>query len=227
MFRFRLMGAAVVLLAATLTAQAHFVFILPDAKDATKAIVVFSDELGVDDAVTMDKIGGLKLQVKDAGGKLTDAKTETEKHSLNVSVPGSGSRVVFGSVPYGVMQKGDAKPYLLSYHPKAIVGEIPADGGKVGGTNPELVPVATGGKVKFLFLSGGKAVADAEATVLLPDGKKEKTKTDSQGFTKEFAGAGRYGVWVRVTEAKAGELNGKKYEEARHYATLVVDISAK
>ena len=188
---------------------------------------MFSDDLNVDDAVTMDKVGGLKLQVKDAGGKLTDAKIEKEKHNLSVSVPSSGSRIVFGSVPYGVMQKGDAKPYLLSYHPKAIVGEIPADGGKLGGMIPELVPVAAGGKVKFLFLSGGKAVTDAEATVLLPDGKKEKTKTDSQGFTKEFTGAGRYGVWVLVTEAKGGEHDGKKYEETRHYATLVVDVPAK
>ena len=224
---FRFMGAAVILVAASLTAQAHFLFIVADAKDAAKAIVVFSDDLNVDEAVTMDKVGGLKLQVKDSGGKLTDAKIEKDKHNLNVSVPGSGSRIVFGSTPYGVMQKGDAKPYLLSYHPKAIVGEIPADGGKLGGTTPDLVPVATGGKVKFLFLSGGKAVVDAEATVLLPDGKREKTKTDSQGFTKEFAGAGRYGVWVRVTEAKAGEHDGKKYEEARHYATLVVDVPAK
>ena len=221
------MGAAIVLVAASLTAQAHFLFIVADAEDAAKAIVVFSDDLTVDDAVTMDKVGGLKLQVKDSGGKLTEAKIEKDEHNLNVSVPGSGSRIVFGSVPYGVMQKGDAKPYLLSYHPKAIIGAIPADGGKLGGTTPELVPVAAGGNVKFLFLSSGKVVADAEATVILPDGKKEKTKTDSQGFTKEFAGGGRYGVWVRVTEVKAGEHNAKKYEEARHYATLVVDVPGK
>jgi len=149
---FRFMGAAIVLIGATISAQAHFVFVVPDAKDAGKAIVVFSDDLNVDDALTMDKVGGLKLQVKDTGGKLTDAKIEKEKHNLNVSVPGSGSRVVFGSTPYGVMAKGDAKPYLLSYHPKAIIGEIPADGGKLGGTTPELVPVVAGGKVKFLFV---------------------------------------------------------------------------
>lgn len=223
----RFVGSVAVLAAAVVTAQAHFVFVIPDAKDAGKALVVLSEELGVDDAVTMDKISGLKLQVRDAGGKATDAKVEAGKHSMAVTVPGTGSRVVFGSVNYGVMQKGDAKPYLLAYHPKAVVGEIPADGGKVGGAAPELVPVAADGKVKFVFLVGGKPTGDTEVNVMLPDGKKEKVKTDSQGQTKEFAGAGRYGAWAKAAEAKAGELDGKKYEEARHYATLVVDVGAK
>ena len=88
---FRFLGAAIVLVAASLTAQAHFLFIVADAEDAAKAIVVFSDDLSVDDAVTMDKVGGLKLQVKDSGGKLTEAKIEKDEHNLNVSVPGSSA----------------------------------------------------------------------------------------------------------------------------------------
>jgi hypothetical protein len=132
-------------------------------------------------------------------------------------------------VNYGVMQKGDAKPYLLAYHPRAVVGTIPANGGKVDSLPAQLIPVAAGGKVKFQFVStGGKPIADAEATVLLPEaGKKEKAKTDKDGFTKEFTGAGRYGVWVKYTDPTPGELDGKKYDEARHYATLVVDVPAK
>jgi uncharacterized GH25 family protein len=223
----RFVSAALFLAAATAAAQAHFVFVIPDAKDPGEALVVFSDDLGVDDAVTMEKISGLKLQVRDAGGKATDAKLDVGKHSIAVAVPGTGPRVVFGSVNYGVMQKGDAKPYLLAYHPKAVVGEVPADGGKVGGAAPELVPVAAGGKVKFLFLVAGKPTGDAEVTVMLPDGKKEKVRTDSQGLTPEFTGAGRYGAWTRTTEARAGEHGGKKYDEARHYATLVVDVGGK
>jgi len=224
---FRTLGVVLGLLAASVAAHAHFLFIVPDAKDAAKALVVFSDDLDADEAVTMDKVAGLKLKVKDATGKVTEATFEKDKHSFKVSVPGSGARIAFGTVPYGVMQKGDAKPYLLAYHPKAVLGAIPANGGKLGDIPAELVAIATDGKVKFQLFGLGKPVADAEATVILPDGKKEKAKTDKDGFTKEFAGAGRYGVWVRFTEAKAGELDGKKYDEARHYATLVVDIAAK
>ena len=204
-------------------------FILPDAKDPAKAVVVLSDELDIDTDVTTEKIAKIKLKVQDATGKPTDIAFTTEKHCLKVEVPGTGSRVVFGSVNYGVMQKGDAKPYLLAYHPKAVVGAIPAGGGKVDAKPAQLIPVAAGGKVKFQLVSaGGKPVADAEATVILPEaGKKEKSKTDKDGFTKEFTGAGRYGVWVKHTDPAPGELDGKKYDEARHYATLVVDVPAK
>jgi uncharacterized GH25 family protein len=221
----RTLGAFAVLALAALTARAHFVFVVPDPKDPAKAVVVFSEELEPDEAVTMDKLAGLKLQAREADGKPTDATFTKGKHSFAVAVPGSGSRVVSGSVNYGVLQKGDAKPFLLVYHPKAIVGAVPADGGKGTVAAAEVVPAVAGGKVKFRLLAGGKP--DAEATVLLPDGAKEKAKTDKDGFTKEFAGAGRYGVWVRYTEAKAGELDGKKYEEVRHYPTLVLDVPAK
>jgi uncharacterized GH25 family protein len=69
------------------------------------------------------------------------------------------------------------------------------------------------------------AVADSEGSVLLPDGKKEKLKTDKDGYTAAFEGSGRYAVWLRHVETKAGEHDGKKYEEVRHYATLVVDVA--
>jgi uncharacterized GH25 family protein len=225
---FRVLGAVAVLAIVTFAARAHFVFVVPDPKDPARAVVVFSEDLDVDEDMTVDKIAGLKLQVKDEAGKLSDVTFEKEKHSLKVTVPGSGSRVVFGSVPYGVMQKGDAKPYLLVYHPKAIVGAIPSVGGKFGVASPaELIPAIAGGKVKFQLLAGGKPVVDVEATVILPGGKKEKAKTDKEGFTREFDGAGRYGVWVRYIEGKSGEHDGKKYDEIRHYPTLVVDVPMK
>jgi uncharacterized GH25 family protein len=223
----RTLTASALLLLCTLTAHAHFVFVVPDANNAAKAVVVFSDDLAPDEAVTMEKIAALKLRVKDAAGKVTDATFKTDKHSFAVTLPGTGARVVYGSVPYGVMQKGDAKPFLLAYHPKAVVGPIPADGGKLGDAAAELVPLASAGKVKFRLLAAGKPVADAEATVIRPDGKRDKVKTDKDGTTPEFAGAGWYGVWVRVTEARSGEHDGKKYEEVRHYPTLVVDVPGK
>ena len=219
----RTLGSLAVLTLAALTARAHFVFIVPDAKDPAKAVVVFGEELEPDEAVTMEKVAGLKLKVRGADGKAADATFTKGNHSFAEAVPGGGPRVVAGSVNYGVMQKGDAKPFLLVYHPKAVVGGVPADGGAAAGP-AELVPTVAAGKVKFRLLAGGKPVADAEATVLLPGGEKEKAKTDKDGYTKEFAGAGRYGVWARYVEAKAGELDGKKYEEVRHYPTLVLDV---
>ena len=53
---------------------------------------------------------------------------------------------------------------------------------------------------------------------------KEKVKTDKDGYTQAFEKTGRYAAYFKFNEAKSGEHDGKKYEEVRHYATLVVDL---
>jgi hypothetical protein len=88
----------------------------------------------------------------------------------------------------------------------------------------EIAVVGAAGKARFQVLHNGKAAADAETTVLVPGGARKALKTDKDGLTPEFAETGRYGVFARVTDAKAGEFAGKAYSEARHYATLVVDV---
>ena len=164
MFRaamFRAALAATVALGAITVARAHFVFVVPDLKDPAKAVVVFSEDLEPDEHVTADKMATLKLTCRDAAGKDTAVEHKAGKHELTAALPGSGPRVVFGSLNYGVMQKGDAKPYLLAYHPKALVGAVPADKQVLGAkaVPAEVIPVVTGGEVRFKFLQAGKPVA--------------------------------------------------------------------
>ena len=124
------------------------------------------------------------------------------------------------------MQKGEGKPYLLAYHPKAVLGAVVSEKTAVGEKTPaEILPVQKGSKVRFKFESAGKPIADAELNIMKPDNTKAKLKTDKDGLTEELDGAGRYGVWARHFVNKSGELAGKKYEEVRNYATLVVDVS--
>ncbi len=222
----RTTGAVALLAAAALTAHAHFVFVVPDSKNPAKAVVVFSEDLEADENVTMDKVSGLKLTCRDGAGKETAVEHKAGKHELAATVPGTGPRMVFGSVHYGVLQKGDAKPYLLAYHPKAIIGAVPADKVVVGEKvlPVELVPVASGSGVRFRFLAAGRPVADAEVTILKPDGGKTKSKTNVDGLTEAFSEKGRYGAWAKTVIAGAGEHGGKKYDETRHYATLVTEF---
>ncbi|MBP3956063.1 DUF4198 domain-containing protein [Gemmata sp. G18] len=226
---FRTTGAAVFFAAAALTAHAHFVFVVPDPKDPTMAVVVFSDDLDTDENVGTEKLATLKLTSRDGAGAEAPVAHTANKHDLSAKVPGTGPRVVFGTLTYGVMQKGDAKPYLLAYHPKAVIGTVAADklvlGEKV--LPVELVPVAAGADVKFKFLSAGKPVAGAEVTVIKPDGGKDKAKTDKDGLTQAYPAKGRYGAWAKDSVAKPGELGGKKFDEARHYATLVTEFPSK
>ena len=89
----------------------------------------------------------------------------------------------------------------------------------------EIVPVVDGTKVKFQVLAKKASRWPTwKSSLLLPGDKKEKVKTDKDGYTKAFDGAGRYGAWARHVEATAGEAGGKKFEEVRHYATVVVDV---
>lgn len=220
MFRLLLSACAAGFLAAS--AAAHFVFILP-AKDSTGVSVVMSDELAIDADVGVEKITALKLTCRDAAGKETPVELKAVKHELTGPLPGTGPRVVFGSVPYGVMTGKDSKSYLLVYHPKAVVGTVAADRQTVGSKLPvELTPVASGTEFAFVLTAGDKPLSDVEVTVLKPNGESAKVKTDKAGKTPSFPTTGRYGAWARHADPKAGEHDGKKYDETRHYATLVV-----
>lgn len=218
-FLFSLVAAAVV----AATAQAHFVYVVP-AKDAKAATVVFSDSLEPDEDVPIAKVAALKLTAR-AGGKDVAAEHKTAEHSLAVTLP-ADCTLIYGTVTYGLY--GKDKPGLLVYHPKAVFGGATGKEATAGEKAvAEVVPVADGGKVKFQFLVGGKPAAEAEGSVTLPDGKKEKVKTDKDGFTAAFDAAGRYAVYLKHVEAKADEHDGKKYEQVTHYATLVADTPAK
>ena len=218
-----------VLIALTLSltaaaAHGHFVFVVPSA-DGTTAQVVFSDSLAPDENVDVGKIAGTKLFVRDAAGKDTVAAWKKGAHCLDVAVAVKEPRLVYGHTDYGVLQRGSARPFLLQYYPKAILGAA-TSAAKVGDALPaEVVPLADGGKVRFLVLSRGKPAAGAEVNVLLPGGNGwKKMTTDKEGRTGPVGVNGRVGVWARVAEATAGERDGKKYEEVRRYATLVADF---
>lgn len=219
---YRMFGAAVVGLFAVAAANAHFTFVVPEP-DGASVKVIFSDDLKPDTNVNVEKIGGTKLTLRDAAGKDTPLELKKGDGCYTATLPGSGPRVVFGTTEFGVSQKGDAKAFLLVYHPKALVGDVPAKAAAVG-ARLEVVPAGEPGKPRFRVVADGKPAAEAEVTVMVPGSMKQMVKTDKDGLTPAFAAAGRYGVFARWTEAKPGEHAGKKYEEVRHYATLVADV---
>jgi uncharacterized GH25 family protein len=200
---------------------AHFVYVIP-AKDGKTVTVVFSDSLDPDEGVPIEKIASLKLTCL-SNGQETAVACKTGKHELTATVA-PDTKVAFGTVTYGLMTRGE-KPNLLIYHPKAVLGDLSEKEATIGAKPPlEVVPVTADGKTKFRLLAVGKPVADAEGSLLMPDGKKEKLKTNKDGYTAAFAGSGRFAVWMRHTDAKAGIYDGKKYDEVKHYATLVCDV---
>jgi uncharacterized GH25 family protein len=217
-------SALIVLLAGSSLAEAHFPFILPDEKGSS-AKVVFSDTLETDANVNIEKLANTKMMIRDARGKESVAEWKKGEGFYSLAVPGSGNRVVYGVTDYGVLQKGDAKPFKLTYFSKAVIGLATAKEAVIGNQPLEVVAIGGGKKVKFRVLAAGKPLVESEVTVILPDGAKKSSITNKDGETPEYEGAGRYGVYAKQILAKPGEHAGKKYDEVRNYATLVCDIS--
>lgn len=214
-----------VLSLALAAAQAHFVFVVPE-KDGKSISVVFSDDLSPDEKVSIDKIAGLKLTGRFGDGKSAPVEWKKAEHSLTATLGTSEPRVVYGTIDYGVLAKGDTKPYLLKYHPKAVFAGATEKQATIGDAPLEIVPVL-GAKPIFRVLAAGKPAAEVEVNVIGPDGNKKKHTTDKDGATPTIEGTGRFGAYAKWNETKKGELDGKAYEEVRHYATLVVDVATK
>ena len=219
---YRMIGALAVGLFAVGAASGHFPFVVPgDGGESAK--VVFSDSLEPDTNVNIEKIANTKLTLRDAGGKEMPLEWKKGDGFYAVNVPGRGDRVIYGVTDYGVLQKGDAKPFKLMYYPKATIGGVAKPIGEKLAL--EVVADAAQGKVRFQVLAAGKAVAESEVSVMLPGGEKKAAKTDKEGYTPAFEGVGRFAVYAKHVDAKPGEHAGKKYDETRSYATLVCDVA--
>jgi uncharacterized GH25 family protein len=218
----RLLLSVVAAVACTAFSHAHMVYVVP-AKDGQSVTVVFSDSLDPDEKVKMDKVGGLKLVAR-IDGKDAPLACEKADHSFTAKLTKTPT-MMFGTATYGLLSMSE-KPTLLVYHPKAVFPGAGVKSGMIGADAAlEIVPVTEAGKTRFQLLAKGKPVADAEGSVMLPDGTKEKVKTDKDGYTAAFEKTGRFAAYLKLSEVKAGEHDGKKYEEVRHYATLVVDVA--
>ena len=206
-------------------AHAHFVFVVPDAT-GNSAKAVFSEDLEPDAAVDIAGIAPTKLYVRATGQGDAPIEWKKGEHEFTFTIPGSGQRTVFGTTNYGVMQRGATKPFLLQYHPKSLIGDFGTFQPLGDAVPVEVIPEKTNGAIRFAVLARGKPLANADATILVPGEKAKKVKTDDKGHTPEFKATGQYGVWARFAEPTAGEHGGKKYEEIRHYATLVVTFGS-
>lgn len=205
-------------------AQAHFVFILPDTSNGGR--VVFSDAPEPDDRVDVTKLKDTKLTLVSEDGTKVDLswKLDEKGSCYTITIPGSGTRHVLGTTDYGVLKRGDAEPFWLKYHSKAIFGPIPANAKQVAleGTPVEIVPVVEGEKIRFRAFRDGKPYSKATMRIHLPNEEKAvSVTTDEMGLSPAYESSGTYAVMSFATQEKSGVHVGQKYTEVRDYATLV------
>lgn len=207
-------------------ASAHFVFVVPD-EDGRTARVVMSETLEPDDRVDSGMLDGLKLSIRDMTGKTTDlAIGPVKDNALTLQLPGHDTRVIQGKIDLGFMQRGRSAPHVLIYHPKTIVGDA-FDAAATIINHPviELIPVGKPGAVRFQLNIQGKPAPKTQVVVVLPDGTEKRVVTGDDGRTDAFEQYGNYGVWARYWDETPGQRDGKKYEQVRHYATLVATVN--
>ncbi|MGB7160531.1 MAG: kelch repeat-containing protein [Tepidisphaeraceae bacterium] len=222
----RIYTAVLLLLAAAHHASAHFVFVVPDPNGST-AKVYFSEDLKPDEDVDVELLRNAKLTLSGAGRHGAPLELTKSGSAFVTPLPGSGLRVVTGVLDLGVMQRGKSKPHVLIYHPRTVIGDpFNAHAAPHGDAIVEIAPQRDGEQLRFQVLVDGKPKPDAEVTVIHPGGTEQVTKTDAAGVTPAFAKPGRYGAWARHWIPEPGERDGKKYDEIRHYATLVIDFAA-
>ncbi|MFN4259582.1 MAG: DUF3386 family protein [Gemmataceae bacterium] len=212
------------LLAWAATAHGHFIWIVPDAPQKT-AEVYFSEGLEPDAPALLDKIAHTTLILRTAEGKDVPLRSAKGAACLRLELPGTGPRCVGGICQYGVIQRGPGEPFLLNYYPKAILGSAQA---KPWGRVPlEIVPFRDGELCCFQVLWRDQPLAEAEVTILGPDGAKlDKQETNQNGiFPLGSDQPGLYGLRVGHVENKEGMANGQAYRQVRHYATLVFALA--
>jgi hypothetical protein len=215
--------AAVIGLAAA-AAHAHFVFVVPD-DDGTHGRVILSEDLEADDDVDAALVDDVALVTRDGSGHEAAVALEIVDGRRRVRLPAADG-VVCGSLVHGVVRRGAAGAFLLVYLPKTVVGLPFGSAVRIGEAAPaELVPSGSPAALRLQLLARGRPVADAEVTMILPDGSRKVVVTDADGRTPAFTTPGRYGAWARVAEATPGEHDGEAYAEIRRYPTLVVDLA--
>lgn len=215
--------------------RAHFIWLVPAQPAGPEVRVLFSDNLEPDQILRrrMERLGGTEFWVCDAAGRvspLTLRGGDDRSGALNVA--GEGFRVVGGRSRWGVhvlRERGETTPFLIYYYPKLILGEAKAAGGDRGWDllTAEIVARREKDGLYFRVLYKGRPAPKAELRVLPPGEKKPVGyRTDDGGECKvPLKGAGTYAVWTMAgMEPTPGEHEGQKYDEVRHYATLVLTV---
>jgi uncharacterized GH25 family protein len=230
------LGIVFLLLAAAAPARAHFVWLLPTEPGAKEPGVrlVFSDTLKPDRPELLKKVAHTKLFARDQDGTEVPVKAVEGADALDVALPAGKFYSVAGVCRYGVSTHGGSEPFLLNYYPKAFVGLATKPRAKAIVEPCDVLPLEIMPEVyaevpALRVLWRGKPLAGAEVVLLVPGEDKPvegMTGADGTFPLKEPKKAGLYGARARHVEKKAGELDGKKYTEVRHYATLVVRAPA-
>ncbi|MFT7464035.1 MAG: YHS domain-containing protein [Pseudohongiellaceae bacterium] len=219
----RLILTLLVIFVTASSALAHFAFIVPEPGGGV-AYVILSEDLEPDEQVGIAMIQGIQLSLRGRAGGDGPLVLIEDDDAYRVHYSDEAG-LIFGVLELGIHQAGDKPANLVTYYPKAILGDAFAPLSRVAQRHPvELIPVGQEGELRLKMLVRGEALAGADVTVFTPDGGRLQVLTDEHGLTETFTQTGRYGAWARAKIGGPGQHDGEDYVESRGYATLVAQV---
>ena len=201
------------------SALAHFVWIETKPTDAGLLVRSGFGEIDGWDPDFIDRMANSTFWVRSATGmKPLSLPLDKKEAEYRATVADVHANAVLGATDYGIIAFGKSPPSHLRYTAKSFVGS-PADWNDAKPTAElriEVLAKLDGKNVALQVLHLGKPLAAAKNA-----GLAVELLTDEQGTALwPTAGAGLYSLYVGTTTNTTGELNGKKFEALKDYATL-------
>ena len=225
MHRLRIFLAGLLAIAVPAVASAHFPFLhLKPAENGPPELHVYFSESAVpDDPALLDRLLGAEVWQLSKDGEPTPLTLKKGEASLTAS-PTSAGPAAFGFIKdYGVISRG-GQPFLLQYYAKTFSGHEAWKTSTAKSLKLDIVPELKSDELTLTVLWEGKPLPNAEVVV---EGGIEfiEGKADEAGrFTCKVPDPALYSIRAKHVEAKPGERDGKRFDDARHYSTLVLDL---
>lgn len=203
----------------SMTANAHFIYIVPPEPGGSQLKVVFGESAEPDDNNEMLKyLDGIQLTSgRDSVVSLTEGRGALVGQ-------GRDADVFSTSKTFGIMSRGGPAS-LLEYYAKAgpAVGQIAWRSGR--DLRLEVTPQpADNGNIRLLVTFDGKPASGAEVTFQNGNDSHVVVADDNGVVVLNEIKPGLASARAKYVEEAAGEFEGEKYESIKHYSTVVFRV---
>lgn len=227
-------GALLMLVSMTHSANAHFIFLVPQAStgDTTRVEIYFGEDASPEDPAFLRYTEGMQTWFVGPQGKTSELKISRTDDSASVELTKKQAKngLVIATHDLGVMDRGDAK-FRLKYYAKSGPALNAKAWTQVDSSKQlklDVVPEATQDGVVLHVKFNGKPVAGSEVVASGPELFDFKGTTNESGqVTLGLKEPGLYSIRAKHVEEEAGELDGKPYPETRHYTTLALRVKSE
>lgn len=222
------LALAAIALAQAGIADAHFIWLACKPKPPGAEVRVYFGEDLSGDGEYLGMVKGMSLSSVRGEREGMPIKLTHAKASAIGKVASWHRQSVFVAMhDMGVFERGDSK-FRLKYYAKCgpVASSRTWQSAKTADDlKLDVVPRMTRDEVALQVLFEAKPVAKAQVIASGPGLDGLEVATDDKGTARIKANRpGRYLIRVRHIEPKAGELNGKRYPETRHYTTLTLNV---